>query len=114
MGIPRRPAILRMLGHTNLFRRTIRARLERAIRKKKGIRQFIRALIRREGDGYAVVATGDDGSGIMKSMIHANGLIILPEETIEVGKEISGPLQECGECGAVLNDYADVVLLLRC
>ena len=80
-----RPAILKMLGHASLFRRTIRARLERTIRKKKGIRQFIRALIRREGDGYAVVATGDDGSGLLKSMVHANGLIILPEETLEVG-----------------------------
>ena len=64
-----RPAILKMLGHANLFRRTVRARLERAIRKKKGIRQFIRALIRREGDGYAVVTTGDEGSGILKSMV---------------------------------------------
>ena len=37
----------------------------------------------------------------------------LQEETIEVGKEISGHLQECGECGAVLNDYADVVVRIQ-
>ena len=80
-----RPAILKMLGHANLFRRTVRARLGEDIEKKAGIRHFIRARIRRDGDGYAVVTTGDQGSGILKSMVRANGLIILPEEVTAVG-----------------------------
>ena len=50
------------------------------IEKKAGIRHFIRARIRREGKGYAVVTTGEQGSGILKSMVRANGLIVLPEE----------------------------------
>jgi molybdopterin molybdotransferase len=76
-----RPAILKMLGHTNLFRRTVRARIEKGIEKKQGIRLFIRG----EGDGYAVVATGDEGPGVLKSMVRANGLIILPEAATMVG-----------------------------
>ncbi|MCL5807950.1 MAG: molybdopterin molybdotransferase MoeA [Deltaproteobacteria bacterium] len=81
-----RPAILKMLGHKNLFRRVVRASLGEDIRKKKGTRHFIRARIRREGEDYAVVTTGEQGSGILKSMVRANGLIILPEEATEVRK----------------------------
>ena len=79
-----RPAILKMMGHANLFRRTVRARLGEDINKKSGIRHFIRARICREEDGYAVVTTGDQGSGILKSMVRANGLIILSEEVTKV------------------------------
>lgn len=82
-----RPAILKMTGHVNLFRQTVQARLGVDINKKPGVRHFIRARIRRDGDLYTVVTTGDQGSGILKSMVRANGLIILPEEasTVQAG-----------------------------
>jgi molybdopterin molybdotransferase len=79
-----RPAILKMMGHVNLFRRTVRARLGEDIDKNSGIRHFIRARICREEDGYTVVTTGEQGSGILKSMVRANGLIILSEEITKV------------------------------
>jgi molybdopterin molybdotransferase len=79
-----RPAILKMTGHVNLFRRTVQARLGEDIKKKPGIRHFIRARIQRDRDLYAVVTTGDQGSGSLKSMVRANGLIILPEEVSTV------------------------------
>ena len=79
-----RPAILKMMGHVNLFRQTVQARLGENISKKSGIRHFIRARIQRDGDLYTVVTTGDQGSGILKSMVRANGLIILPEEATMV------------------------------
>jgi len=81
-----RPAILKMLGHANLFRRTVRARLGEDIEKKKGTQHFIRARIRRDGEDYVVVTTGKQGSGILKSMVRANGLIILPEEATVIRK----------------------------
>jgi molybdopterin molybdotransferase len=86
-----RPAILKMLGHANLFRRTIRARLDERIEKKEGIRHFIRARIQRDGEGYAVVTTGEQGSGILKSMVRANGLIIIPEDAtvVEAGAMVT-------------------------
>jgi molybdopterin molybdotransferase len=82
-----RPAILKMLGHVNVFRRTVRARLGEDIRKKKGMRHFIRARIRRDGEDCVVVTTGNQGSDILRSMVRANGLIILPEEAIIVRKD---------------------------
>jgi molybdopterin molybdotransferase len=81
-----RPAILKMLGHINLFRRTVQARIEEDIEKKQGSRHFIRALIHCDGKGYTVVTTGKQGSGILKSMVRTNGLIILPEDATAVRK----------------------------
>ncbi len=75
-----RPVILKMLGHRNLFRRCVRARLDGEIVKKRGFTHFLQARVRQEGDGYAVVTTGGKGSGILKSLVRANGLIVLPEE----------------------------------
>lgn len=81
-----RPAILKMMGHANLFRRTVRARLGEDIKKKAGTRHFIRANIQRDRENYIVVTTGRQGSGIPKSIVRANGLIILPEEATVVRK----------------------------
>jgi molybdopterin molybdotransferase len=76
-----RPAILRMLGHKNLFRRTLRARLTEGIEKKKGFLHFIRAWIRQDQDGYVVTTKEGPGFGMIQSMVGANGLILIPEET---------------------------------
>jgi molybdopterin molybdotransferase len=50
------------------------------------MRYFIRARIQRDAEGYAVVTTGTQGSDILRSMVRANGLIILPEEATIVKK----------------------------
>jgi molybdopterin molybdotransferase len=79
-----RPSILKMMGHRNLFLRTIRAVLAESIDKKKGTRHFIRARITIENGQYRAVSTGEQGSGILKSMVQANGLIVLPEDAASV------------------------------
>jgi molybdopterin molybdotransferase len=86
-----RPSILKMTGHRMLFRRTIRARLAEAIEKKKGTRHFIRARVTIEDGRYRVVSTGKQGSGILKSMVQANGLIVLPEDmaSVKVGETVT-------------------------
>ena len=96
-----RPAILKMMGHTHLFRRTVKARLTEEITKKPGKRHFIRGIIERTSDGYMARTTGEQGSGILKSMVKANGLIILPEKITKagVGEEVTVQL---------LNDSLDM------
>ncbi len=79
-----RPSILKMMGHGNLFRKTIRALLKEPIDKKKGTRHFIRARVTFDDGQYWAVSTGEQGSGILKSMVQANGLIVLPEDTASV------------------------------
>lgn len=79
-----RPSILKMMGYRNLFRRTLRAELMESIEKKKGTRHFIRARVTFEDSRYRAIPTGDQGSGILKSMVQANGLIVLPEDVTSV------------------------------
>jgi molybdopterin molybdotransferase len=80
-----RPAIMKMMGHENIFRRTISAVLQDDIVKRTGLTHFIRGLVKASGDGgYTVTTTGEQGSGILKSMVRANGLIVLPEDVDKV------------------------------
>jgi len=86
-----RPSILKMMGHKNLFRRIVRATLKDNIAKKKGTRHFIRARVNYENGRYFATTTGEQGSGILMSMVVANGLIILPEyaASVKKGEEVS-------------------------
>ncbi|UCG38911.1 MAG: molybdopterin molybdotransferase MoeA [bacterium] len=76
-----RPALRKMMGHTRLFRPTVRAILEEDVKKKRGRRNFIRGVVERKADGILYAhTTGEQGSGILRSMSSANGIIILPED----------------------------------
>ena len=81
-----RPSILKMMGHKNLFRRTVKATIREDITKKKGAKHFIRARVEYKNGRFVVTSTGDQGSGILKSMVRANGLIILPENSTSAKK----------------------------
>jgi len=73
-----RPAILKMLGKTRLRKPTVEAILEEDV-ESSGRRNFKRAVItKRDGEYYASV-TGPQGSGVLTSMVKANGLAIIPE-----------------------------------
>jgi molybdopterin molybdotransferase len=75
-----RPSILKMRGYRDLFRPTLQAILREEISKKAGLVHFIRCrLVLEKGKAYATT-TGEQGSGILSSMVKAHGLIILPRE----------------------------------
>ena len=81
-----RPCLLKMQGHENLFRPLIKAVLMEELRKKAGVRHFIRAIVKEEKNKYFVSSTGGQGSGILTSMVLANGLIVLAENATKVKK----------------------------
>lgn len=79
-----RPAILRMLGRTDMEKPTVLAVLEDDIANNDGRRVFARVVVtRREGRYYARL-TGDQSSGILSSMALANGLAICPEDVSRI------------------------------
>jgi len=80
-----RPSLLKMMGHRQIFRPVVEAILKEDIRKELGKRHFVRAMVSFEKDGYFVTTTGPQGSGILRSMVRANGLIIIPEDCEKVG-----------------------------
>jgi len=75
-----RPSILKARGHKRLFRPLVEAELQESITKKAGKKYFMRCIISREEGKYVVTTTGAQGSGILMSMVKANGLIVVPEE----------------------------------
>lgn len=81
-----RPAILKMLGQGFDTRKEVDAVLEEDIKKKKGLRYFLRAQTTWEEGVYITRTTGPQGSGILKSMARANSLIILSEEEEHIQK----------------------------
>jgi len=75
-----KPAILKMLCQKADDRKEVEAILDEDIEKKKGLRFFFRGVTRWENGVYLTRTTGPQGSAILKSMMLANSLIILPEE----------------------------------
>lgn len=79
-----RPAILKMLGHSNLEKPTVRAVIEDRIANKDGRRIYSRVFVRKSGDVYKARLTGPQGSAILTSMVNANGLAVVPETVSQV------------------------------
>jgi molybdopterin molybdotransferase len=94
-----RPAILKMLGKQNFVKPTIRAVMEDGIKNEDGRRIFARVIAARRDGGYFAHTTGGQGSGILTSMVKANGLAIVPEEMVEVkpGDSLNVMMLDWGE-----------------
>ena len=75
-----RPSLLKMMGCHQVFRPVVEAIIREDIHKEPGRRHFVRAFVSYEDSGYYVTTTGPQGSGILRSMVRANGLIIIPED----------------------------------
>jgi molybdopterin molybdotransferase len=78
-----RPAILKLGGHSRWEKPAVRAAVDEDVHNS-GRRHFMRARVRRAADGYHVTTRGSgvqvQGSGILSSLVWANGLVVVPEE----------------------------------
>jgi molybdopterin molybdotransferase len=75
-----RPALLRMQGRRRLAKPSVSAIMQDSVARKDGRRHFLRVQVWRERDGYHARLTGPQGSGILNSMVQANGLAVIPED----------------------------------
>lgn len=73
-----RPALLKMAGHSDLLRPTFKAGLEVDVTNKDGRVNFMRAILTEQDGQYTAKITGPQGSGILHSLVLANGLITIP------------------------------------
>ena len=85
-----RPAILSLGGHPRIHRPVVRARAEAPIANPGRRRGYLRVTLSADGTGgYAARLTGDQSSGILRSMVDADGLAVLPgDTTIERGAAV--------------------------
>ena len=73
-----RPALLQMMGAYAMAPPLLKARSTEAIRKKPGRTEYQRGWVSTAPDGsLQAKTTGNQGSGVLRSMAEANGLIVL-------------------------------------
>jgi molybdopterin molybdotransferase len=86
-----RPALLRLMGARVTLPLPMRARAAEVMRKKPGRTEYQRGIVWRAPDGSVHVrTTGNQGSGVLRSMVEANALIVLGHDqgTVAVGDEV--------------------------
>jgi len=81
-----RPYLLKMQGYTRILRPALTAVSAQEIKKGKGVKNFLRAVVEKEEGRYVARLTGEQGSGILKSMVTANAFIVLAEDVTRVTK----------------------------
>ena len=81
-----RPALLKMLGRTDVIAETIFLPLAEPIHKKPARTLFARVRIVNSADGLFVSSAGSQQTGIMTSLVHADALAILPDGKGEFAK----------------------------
>jgi molybdopterin molybdotransferase len=93
-----RPALRKMAGHTHLVRARVAAVADEAVRKAPGKVHFVRAVVVNRAGALHARPTGPQGSGILRSLVQANALIVLDQETTRVAAgdpvavELLGPV----------------------
>lgn len=86
-----RPALLRMMGCQSCTPVMLKARSQENLRKKPGRTEYQRGTVSTAADGSLQVrTTGNQGSGVLRSMVEANGLIVLHHHqgSVQVGDEV--------------------------
>ena len=73
-----RPAILKMMGRTQLGRPEITATLTEDVSGPKAKLQFARVRVARADGGWAATPTGARGSNLISTVSRANGLAMIP------------------------------------
>ncbi len=85
-----RPALRKMMGDANPLKRPVKAKLMGPIRKKAGKVHFFRVRIAVEEGEYVAWTSGDQNTGILRTMLQANGIAVLPSEktVFEAGEKV--------------------------
>ncbi len=85
-----RPLIYKMLGRKDTTDVFVQAIATEDIKNKPGRRKYLRVQLEYKKGNYYASATGAQGSGMLSSMLGADGLMIIPEnvEYIMAGQEV--------------------------
>lgn len=81
-----RPALRRMMGFENCYRPTLRARVRTPLRKRPGRLSFVRVKLERSGGEIWASSTGNQSSGVFRSMTLAQGLLVFPGPESELAE----------------------------
>jgi len=88
-----RPLLLRLAGHSVLTRPLVRAVHAETLRKKAGRVHFVRVTLAREGERLVARSTGNQSSGVLRSMALAQGLLVFPAAATELAAGTQAEVQ---------------------
>jgi molybdopterin molybdotransferase len=77
-----RPALLKMMGHRRVVKPLVSAILQEEVRKKRGKVKFLRVRLESAGGKLLAYSSGDQNTGILKTMLVADGLAVLPADRV--------------------------------
>jgi molybdopterin molybdotransferase len=85
-----RPALLKMMGHQSVIKATIKATMKEPVKKKSGRVQFLRVRVVQDGGQLFASSAGDQNTGIVRTLLRANGIAVLPadREQVLAGEEV--------------------------
>lgn len=85
-----KPAIFKMLGREGYKRIKIRAVLKGEIKNSSGRKNFIRVRLIEENGRYLAIPAPSQKSGVLKSMVWANAVVVLSTDVrkVENGEEV--------------------------
>ncbi len=75
-----RPALRRMAGSADPVKIPVKAALAEPVKKNAGKTQFLRVRIESGEEGYVARTAGDQNSGILRTLVLADGIAVLPLE----------------------------------
>src|SRR5665648_858436 len=75
-----RPALLALQGRQDLYRPYVFAAAEEPVKRSRGRTEARRCRLLHRGRGWGFTTTGPQGSGILRSMALADGLVFVPPE----------------------------------
>jgi molybdopterin molybdotransferase len=77
-----RPALLRMLGQQRVLRPLFKATIREKLNKKPGKVQIVRVRLEKEDGRWYATSAGNQQTAILKTMVDAQALAILPSESV--------------------------------
>jgi molybdopterin molybdotransferase len=85
-----RPALLKMMGHKRVIKPLIKVVLQKEARKKPGKINFLRVRLKSADGRYLAYSSGDQNTGILKTMLMADAIAVLPADrsTFSPGEEV--------------------------
>ena len=85
-----RPALLKMMGHQRVIMPSVRAVMQETVTKKPGRVQFLRVRVVDDGQQLRASSSGDQNTGILRTLLRANGIAFLPAdlEQVTAGEEV--------------------------
>lgn len=84
-----RPALLKMGGHARVRRQMVRALMDEEIANDaRGRANYMRVTLERRDGRLHARTTGTQGSGVLRSLVLADGLAVIGDDGVPVGGEV--------------------------